>query len=236
MNEIIGISGKIGSGKDTVAKLLQMHAWNKKEILAPKVFKYDKDYLISHNLDLLDIYPSFSTMRFATKLKQFVADILNIDPVLLDNQDFKMSKLPVEWNKVRNNIDALNIKVPMTVREMLIAIGDGMRNCVHPDIWVNALFSQYRPGEYVGTTQVGDRMPSWIIPDMRYPNEKERIEKLEGITIRVERPGIKKLDHISETVLDSAQFDWTIINDKDISILFDQTKMIYDDIHSRFSK
>lgn len=211
---IIGISGKIRSGKDTVAKLIQLWDYTRKNGFSA----VNVDAILTDNFVLTTIQnnPSyFTTRRFAGKLKNHVADLLDIDTASLENQDVKASKLGPEWNKLLPA--AVNEKVPMTIRDLLIAIGDGARNYVHPDIWVNGLFNQYK-GE------------NWIVPDMRYPNEHERITKLAGKTIRVNRPGLKNIDHYSEIALDVSSFDYVIENDKSLNELYAQVKTIMDDI------
>jgi hypothetical protein len=225
---IIGISGKIGSGKDTVATLLQAHQYNLRfpfPVSKEEVLSYLDDPTACHYLDKMGEADDqmWKQVLLAKKLKQFVADILGVPVEKLNEQDFKKSDLPVEWNVIVP--EQFNTKRKMTVRELLIAIGDGMRERVHPDIWVNALFSQYTSEKL-----------KWIIPDVRYPNEVNRIQKLAGTMIRVNRPGIEMIDHISETGLDNYdRFDFVIENDSDLSSLFDKTKTLLNDINERFT-
>jgi len=75
---------------------------------------------------------------------------------------------------------------------------------------------------------------------MRFPNEMEAVKEREGITIRVVRPEtrdyfqLKNRDgsithatlHPSETSLDSAEFDYTIVNDSTIEDLVVKVKEI----------
>ena len=74
---------------------------------------------------------------------------------------------------------------------------------------------------------------NWIITDVRFPNELEAIKKHNGITIRInrgliERTGkmIQEPEHISETALDNAKFDYVIENDGTIEELIEQVKKI----------
>lgn len=68
--------------------------------------------------------------------------------------------------------------------------------------------------------------PNWIITDMRFPNEMEAVIKRKGITIKVNRPGIDLLNHPSETSLDTAEFDYTIVNDSTIEDLVIKVRKI----------
>ena len=68
---------------------------------------------------------------------------------------------------------------------------------------------------------------------MRFPNELEAIKKHNGITIRInrgliERTGkmIQEPEHISETALDDAEFDYVIENDSNVKELIKQVKKI----------
>ena len=78
-----------------------------------------------------------------------------------------------------------------------------------------------------------------IITDTRFPNELKAIKDRGGITIRVNRPcnicggsGYHKMscpvsksgEHCSETILDSATFDFVINNNKDIEHLINEVK------------
>lgn len=121
----------------------------------------------------------------------------------------------------------------ITVRELLQTIGtQALRDQVHPNIHVNALFSEYKSLGFTFLSGKGIRpplcnmcdkntgdyaqyicdeclakgnYPKWLIPDMRFPNEFEAIRSRGGVTIRVERPYDKadpKYDHPSETGLD----------------------------------
>ena len=81
-------------------------------------------------------------------------------------------------------------------------------------------------------------IPNWIITDVRFPNELQAIKDRGGINIRINRPcsicggvGYHKLDcrpseHISETALDNAEFDYVIENDCTIDDLIEKVREI----------
>ena len=57
--------------------------------------------------------------------------------------------------------------------------------------------------------------PSWIITDVRFPNEVDRIKDLGGIIIKVRRNENNKDQHESNTALNGYnKFDYTIDNRK----------------------
>lgn len=128
-----------------------------------------------------------------------------------------------------------------TVREILQQVGTEFGRSFSPNIWVNALFSKYKPkyteeestGETSGSS-IKAHYPNWIITDMRFPNELKVLKKRGGISIRVERPkvlseeikGQTKSVHPSETALDDAKFDYVIYNNGTIEDLVYKVKEI----------
>lgn len=104
---------------------------------------------------------------------------------------------------------------------MLQQVGtDLFRNQLHPNTWVNASFANYLNN-------------AWIFTDVRFPNELEAIKKHNGITIRINRGLIERTgkmiqgpEHISETALDDAEFDYVIENDCTIDDLIEKVREI----------
>ena len=97
----------------------------------------------------------------------------------------------------------------MTVREMLQKLGtEAMRNGLHQNVWVNALFADYR------APKMSEDYPSkWIITDVRFENEAEAIKERGGILVRIKRNSSESSgSHPSETALDNYKFDYTIDN------------------------
>ncbi len=217
---IIGINGKIGSGKDTVGNLI-------------------KNINCENNWEI---------KKFATKVKEIATLLTGIPIEKFEDQDFKNTFLDTHWNKEvfenktsldkNNNAYNKSIIKPMTVREMLQIIGtEAMRNTLHPDTWVNALMCDYVKSndKLIRTTEdlleewEEGEYPNWIITDLRFPNEYKAIKSREGITIRVVRPSDKEISldlHPSETALDDAKFDYEIVNDGTIEDLRDKVEGI----------
>lgn len=250
---IIGISGKIGSGKDIVGKII---------------------------CELTDVsYPAISTItkqnwqikKFAFKVKQIASILTNIPVEDFEKEEVKNKILGEEWTRygyadgfthvyhngnkettIMNNKQCdkeryeIELKInwqtaykhQYTVRELLQLIGtEAMRNVIHFDVWVNALMSEYNSNNI-------EQKPNWIITDVRFPNELEAIKNRQGITIRVNRDDYifdnegKRIipsksyvntpivQHSSETALDEAEFDYTIDNNGTIEELIEQVKQI----------
>jgi hypothetical protein len=122
------------------------------------------------------------------------------------------------------------VSKPMTYREFLQKLGtEAMRDGLHTNVWVNALFADYKPfvkewDELGNDTLV--EYPNWILTDMRFPNEMEAVELREGVTIKVVRPGTAVGTHPSETALDDAYFDHVISNDGTIEDLIEEVRQV----------
>ena len=83
---------------------------------------------------------------------------------------------------------------------------------------MNSLFASFIPEK-----------SNWIITDVRFPNEADKILSLSGTLIRLERPGTDSgSTHESETALDNyTKFTHTIINDGGIKDLSDKIQAIF---------
>ena len=207
---LIGISGKIGAGKDTVGVIIRQLA-------------------ITNNGADWDI------RKLAGKLKIVASLLTGISIEKFEDQEFKKTILGPEWGKETKS-NPLNAIEPfkditfvemMSVRDLLQKLGtEAMRNGLHQNTWVNALFADFKEDMH------------WIITDMRFPNELEAVKKRHGITIRVVRPhgytdpntGVYKemplSYHPSETALDGFEFDYTINNDGDLDKLISLVREI----------
>ena len=211
---IIGINGKIGAGKDTVGTIIQ-------------------------GLILTNKNQFFEIKKFGGKLKQIASILTGIPVKKFEDQEFKTNLLDVQWGTVKdiplNSIPPfadMQFNVMMTVREFLQKLGtEAMRDGLHKNVWVNALFADYK--EYrrkVEDEEYVKEYPNWIITDLRFPNELDSVEKRDGITIRVTRSHEKNKNtaklHPSETALDKAVFDYEILNDGTMEELVQKVREI----------
>lgn len=239
---IIGISGKIGSGKDTVGMIIQALT------MGPNSGRYKNDpvlYLKNYE-GKPNLKGGWQIKKFAGKLKQIVSILTGIPVKDLERQVVKNSSLGPEWNRYPcySNPHSIHATAPypyipkeeMTVRTLLQEVGtDAMREVIHPNIWVNALFADYdigligKPYDTVLRSTSKDVGDDWIITDLRFPNEAQAILDRGGILIRINR-GItsnKSGEHISETMLDSYEnFTEIIENNGTIEELVLKTKVV----------
>lgn len=207
---IIGLSGKIGVGKDTVGKIIQIITQS----------PHFNDDAVINFLERDLVNPKFVNKKFADTLKDFICMLLGCTRERLEDRDFKESYLGLEWDKYRiirkgyNNfyvnteeeallelgkyVGCRYVKVQMTPRLLLQLMGTECgREILHPNIWVNALMSNYihRYSKMDVLDMSAKRVKTiretpesnWIITDMRFPNELKAVEERKGVTIRINR-------------------------------------------------
>lgn len=253
---IIGISGKINSGKDTVAAIIQYLIWKN------KVEKGEKTNLHYTFKDFTNSKFGGNTLsnweikKFADKLKDMISILLCCTREQLEDRVFKETELGEQWWYYKGEVGLYpydtpyeaNKKLPLvklTPRLLLQLIGTQCgRQIIHPNIWVNATMADYKQTNSCSHWE-GDapiyRMPNWIITDVRFPNEAKAIKDKGGILIRVNRPceecGVleghkmiphknKPSEHESETALDDYEFDYIVDNSGTIEELIVKIKDI----------
>ena len=174
---IIGISGKIGTGKDTVGNIIQYLSYCNQF----STISYSTWELLEHKYSS----QNWKIVKFADALKDIVCILTGCTREQLEDIDFKNSKLPDEWIRYgyadgffkyykngkeetkMNNVQCSKeryeleyktnwetaYKVHPTYRELLQYIGtDLLRNQLHENVWVNALMSKYKPKVCSGVT------------------------------------------------------------------------------------
>lgn len=266
---IIGLSGYIGSGKDTVGTIIQYLTTQKETISYTGSFN---SYIMDIGMGG-DIVSRWKVKKFAGKLKEIATMLTGIPTEDFESQEVKSGFLGKEWDSwvvswkhgddgpgsigfktEQEAIDFMDMNfedgydekmvkfTQMTVREFLQKLGtEAIRNNIHRDAWVNALFADYKPiggwPEY-GVTEEGDRIaigynsiyPDWLITDTRFPNEAKAIKDMGGVVVRINRPVVGKdwnpPTHPSEISLDDWDFDYAIDNDGSIDDLISKVKVM----------
>jgi hypothetical protein len=232
---ILAINGRMGSGKDTVGEILQYLIWVKGNI------DYEQFKQFKNEGFRKETWSGWQIKKFSDKLKDMVCILIGCTREQLEDQDFKAISLGEEWKQTfTEDYDLKDNKLfdknygdfqeDLTPRKILQLLGtDFGRNIIHPDVWVNSLFADYHSG-----IKMSDYIESkWIITDLRFPNELQRIKNLGGICIRVNRKSnilpcvAHEYQHPSETSLDNNEgFNYIINNNGTIEELIEKVKEI----------
>jgi len=265
INNLIGVSGKISSGKDLVTKIIQY--------ITQKDNPSWEDYKNNYHDKEFDFTPYYKNIKFADKIKDITCLLLGCTREELEDREFKEKELGEEWwywklkvpnyNSDRNEKITLKmmfnteteaweyndkilsynrevcetVLIKLTPRLLLQLLGTECgRNIIHPNIWINATFADYKPQHFRTVKYQGSfvehltTMPNWIISDVRFPNEVKSIKDRGGILIRIIRPltDSKILsDHESENALDHYNdWDYVINNDGSIKGLYQEVEII----------
>ena len=191
MKNLIGISGKAGSGKSTVAKIIQ------ELILGHSNEEIEQSILNEAGSKIQREDSGWEVKKFADKLKDIVCILIGCTKEDLESQEFKSRELKEDWIKyklhdgsVYRNIskekydllpkeikDSKTLIEKLKVRDLLQLVGtDCIREKVHNNAWVNSLFADYT------------KDCKWIADDVRFDNEYQAVKFRNGLIIRVERP------------------------------------------------
>jgi len=213
---LIGISGKIGTGKDTVATLINIIC------RYPDFSTSTIEHFYTNNNKFIS--KMWEIKKFAGKLKSVASILTGIPEHKFEDQEFKKALLGPEWGLVSkdnplNSIDPfkdIEFNNLMSVREFLQKLGtDAMRKGLHSNTWVNALFTTYSSSS------------KWIVTDVRFANEADAIKSRGGLLIRMVKNNTEvKSDHASETNLDDFNFDIYLVNEGSLGDLIEKVKEI----------
>lgn len=165
---LIGITGRAGSGKDLVKSIIK-----------------DK------------IYPNYSTVRFADKLKQAAEVMFGWTQEQIEDRDFKEAIDPVWGFSPRKAMQLLGTEY-----------GRGLRE----DLWIHSVRVLLQSPSTEGL----------IVSDVRFDNEAEFIRENGGTLLHIQRPNGDETalsTHASEIPVTILPSDKVIINDGTISEL-----------------
>lgn len=233
MNMIIGISGKAGSGKDVIAEMFKLCEFaEQKRLTTLSKPQTDEEMLFLIRMIKSSLVHNVEVIRFADKVKDIVCSIIGCTRTQLEDRQFKETPLGEEWWYYKsgdtiipyhyNNPHPYELLIKPTPRLFLQQIGTECgRNIIHPNVWINATANLIKM--YKGNC-------TFIIPDLRFLNEKRWLENQNGITIRVRRDNLPTMNHESETALDNEPHDYIILNNGTLYDLYVKVKNIYDKI------
>jgi hypothetical protein len=151
---LISISGKIGSGKDLTAQIIQALDWYYNGHKNSIKEKYtDIEYCLRVIKGDSMQYSEWQVKKFADKLKDIVCILLGCTREQLEDREFKEKELGKEWWVNKFGDDTIqtyhpnqnsNTLIKLTPRLLLQLIGTQcFRDIVHPDTWCNSLMNKY---------------------------------------------------------------------------------------------
>lgn len=178
--------------------------------------------------------PKVKIYSFADKLKQFCIEVLGLEyKQCYGTDEDKESLTNIKWEEVPgistklvlseteiayyNKEFNVQFHAPgyMTAREVLQHFGTGICRKMYPNCWVDATMRQIKK----------DAPDIALVPDMRFPNEAEAIQRIGGTTVKLLRRPFPDDNHPSEISLDGYEFDfvfdnrnWTI-DEKNVHII-----------------
>lgn len=133
-------------------------------------------------------------------------------PKLLEEICRAEAQLNLDWY----NVDKLFKKKPPLMRALMQNYGTDVRRKDEENYWTDRWLDRVR---YMDTNIVVD--------DVRFINEAEAVRLVDGIIIRIERPGLTNQDtHVSELEMDEIEADITIVNDGTIEELCEKVNGI----------
>lgn len=226
MKKIISIQGNKGSGKDSVATflkyLLEMPSWL-------------HNYEFANSVNFYSLNNKWYITRYAEKLKEVLAIILNVPIYKFEDRDFKENSYysfrdhcftdtprilsDVNFNRQlkKGNLDIFT-EYDLSIRQILQAFGtDLMRRYLGDKLWINLTLNQ--------------NYDNMIIADQRFITENEAVKSIPNTTIiHIIRPGYEAGKHPSEKELtklyQKKEYDILINNDGTLEDLFNKCKEI----------
>lgn len=193
----IAITGKANTGKNTVGKLLNKEIYLKRQQV---IGRYTGKYR-----------PKL--MAFADPIKEMI--------------QIAYPEIPRKWlygpSKFRNEVipGAFYKGQPLTVRQLLINLGNDFGRANKPDIWLRNF--DHRLNKFLKNPKT----PIVIVTDCRFRNEFDHLKELGFYQIRLLRNDYTKIDDISETNQDGiadSEFNYVIHNNGTLKDLENEVK------------
>lgn len=204
MANIIGMSGRKQSGKNTAANYLSGSILKSKGMVQDFQIDSEGNLLIKTTdrnqnvgwgvFDLTrkdfqftsyaekEIWPYVKIYHFADYLKKISIELFDLTP-----------------QQVYGTDEDKNTETPygMTSREFLQYLGTDVMRKIKDTVWVDSTLNTIKKEN----TEVA------IIPDVRFPNEVKAIHQAGGIVVRLTRDPHES-EHGCETALDADKFNW----------------------------
>ncbi len=123
--------------------------------------------------------------------------------------------------------EAIDPRYGMSPREIMQKVGDGMRK-IYADIWIDTVFYTTIP------QHEEEGYDCFVISDVRYPNEGDKVHAEGGTLVKVlrEGAGVKVgADHSSETAMKNyTDFDFILDNNGSFEEYYEKLDKLMSDI------
>ena len=241
---VIGISGLAGSGKDTAASLLRIL---KKH---PELTDYE---VIQFHKNNVDINSDFRIKHFATNVKYMVSIITGIPMKDIDNNKdtvvddlLRPNGYACDFN-VRNLLQFVGTDLFRSQYDIDIWINILFKNYIEKSSVIfeynNMIWKPISKMVYSAESDNGKihlslnelnnlnsekiilKESNWIIPDVRFDNEAEHINKY-GFNILIVNNRVTQGTHISEQGIKAKYIKHIIYNNKDLEYLTKQLRKV----------
>jgi len=200
VTQVVGIGGKLASGKDTVADyLVDKYGWVKfgmSDALAEATYTLNPWIRLDTALGWRN--------RFTATVARF----------------FRRPPRPVfmKYRKLIDSIGYVHAKGQSEVREFLQVFGTevGRKQLSEDDLWTGIMERKIAKAVEAG-------IPGVVVTGVRFPNELAIFEDIDAETWWVERPSLKATSnagHASENSVSAVDFERVVLNDGDFNALY----------------
>lgn len=139
----------------------------------------------------------YKQIALATAIRSL---LLELNPLITDNND-EIHTLGGLWHDCFKDWDVIKSESRESV-ELMIRLGQGARDIIGEDVWINAAF----PGGFYFSTD-----GNVVVSDVRQPNEVEFIRRKGGELWYIDRPELTESRGM-DGLLKGVQFDEIILN------------------------
>tara|TARA_R110000824_G_scaffold316446_4_gene503669 strand:- start:255 stop:1037 length:783 start_codon:yes stop_codon:yes gene_type:complete len=243
---ILGLSGRKQSGKNTVSNflhgiellsigLIPDFQFNENgKLIVPTtvvdggggekveygIFDLERDKTDVGFCDYManNVWPFIKAYSFADMLKLNVCvDVLGLKYEQCYGTD-DQKNTPTHIN--RESFAGIDGTGPMTAREVMQYVGTDFFRKIYPNVWADSTIRRIK----------GEGTAFAIITDCRFPNEVDAIKNEGGKVIRLTRNGNADDNHPSEAALDKENYDWSnfdFVLDNDNMSVAESNEAIY---------
>lgn len=200
MTRVVGIGGKLASGKDAIADhLVSKHGW----------VKFGMSDSLANSTYTLNPWIRLDTAlgwrnRFTAAVARF----------------FRRPPRPVfmKYRELVDSVGYVHAKEQSEAREFLQVFGTevGRKQLSNGDLWTEIMKRKIAEAAETG-------VPGIIVTGVRFPNEVQLFEDIDAETWWVSRPSLKSTSnagHASENSVSEVDFDRCIVNDGELKDLY----------------